>query len=131
MTGRAVAILSPGYMDSGLGTLLREKSFIVVTNLYVARRELMGSRKWLGFGDLGSDHALHTAADIVISVLVPSSSTATERRIAAYSKEVDRGRPRTKSYINANAVVPSTVRQMHKLFADSSLIDRSLVEHHI
>lgn len=129
MSGRIVAILSPGDMGSGLGRLLRTKSFRVVTNLDGRSARTKELAQKAGFEDLSSDHALLTTADILISVLVPSSSTATAQRIAACCKEVDREHFRTKFYIDANAVAPSTVRQMDELFADSGItfIDGSII----
>jgi 3-hydroxyisobutyrate dehydrogenase-like beta-hydroxyacid dehydrogenase len=129
MTARTVAILSPGDMGSGLGRLLRKNSFRVVTNLEGRSARSKELAQGAGFEDLGSDYALLTTADILISVLVPSSSTATAQTIAACSKEVQSGRLRTKFYIDANAVSPGTVKKMSALFADSGItfIDGSII----
>jgi len=129
MTSRTIGILSPGDMGSGLGRLLRKHSFRVVTNLEGRSPRSKELAQGAGFEDLGSDHALLTSADIIISVLVPSSSTATAERIAACSKEIGKEHLRTKFYIDANAVAPRTVRQMSTLFADSSItfIDGAII----
>src|SRR5256885_17163869 len=69
MSSRTVAILYPGDMGSGLGRLLRKHSVRVVTNLEGRSPRSQQLALTAGFEDLGSDRALLTTADTLISVL--------------------------------------------------------------
>lgn len=129
MTSRTVAILSPGDMGSGLSRLLRKHSVRVVTNLEGRSLRSQQLAQNAGLEDLGSDKALLTTADTLISVLVPSASVAIAKRIARCAKTVEHGCLHTKFYIDANAVSPGTVRQMSSLFNDSGItfVDASII----
>ena len=129
MAMRTIGILSPGDMGSALGRLLRSNSFKVVTNLQnrsPRSRELAHSS---GIDDVGSDCELLSSAETIISVLVPSSATATAERIASASRKLEPGRLRTKFYIDANAVAPATTKKMSDLFSDTGItfIDGSII----
>jgi 3-hydroxyisobutyrate dehydrogenase-like beta-hydroxyacid dehydrogenase len=129
MGARTIAILSPGDMGSGLGRLLRSQSFRVVTTLQGRSKRSQELARAAGIDDVGSDNEVLSSADIIISVLVPSSATATAERIASASKKIDAGRLRTKYYIDANAVAPKTTRKMSELFQDTGIafIDGSII----
>src|ERR1700721_220530 len=70
---RTIAILSPGDMGSGLGRLLRKHSCQVITNLQGRSQRSRDLAESAGINDLGSDHELLSTAEVIISVLVPSS----------------------------------------------------------
>lgn len=83
MATGSVGILSPGEMGSALGRLLRQHSFRVVTNLQGhsnRSRELAAQN---GIEDAGSDEALLSTAEILISVLEPSHAEATAQPVAS------------------------------------------------
>ena len=129
MTSRTIAILSPGDMGSGIGRLLQKHSFRVVTNLQGRSPRSYELAKSAGIEDLGSDDAVLTASETIFSVLVPSSATATAERITAAARKLDRTVLRTKFYIDANAVAPSTIKAMSALFQDTGItfIDGSII----
>lgn len=129
MATRIIAILSPGDMGSGLGLLLRSKLIRVVTNLQGRSNRSKERAESNGIEDLGSDIDLLASAEVVISVLVPSSATETARRIASASKQLSRDSLRTKFYIDANAIAPTTAKDMSKLFVDTGItfIDGSII----
>jgi hypothetical protein len=129
MATRTIAILFPGDMGSGFGRLLRSASIKVVTNLEgrsTRTRELAESN---GIEDLGSDNEILSSAEIIISVLVPSFARSTAERIVSASKSLDRSRLRTKFYIDANAIAPSTTIKIGELFKDTGItfIDGSII----
>jgi 3-hydroxyisobutyrate dehydrogenase-like beta-hydroxyacid dehydrogenase len=128
MAARTIGILSPGDMGSGLGRLLRNHSFRVVTNLQgrsLRTRELAAEN---GIEDVGSDAALLSAAEIVISVLVPSHAEAMAERVVSQSRSLGQAL-QTKFYIDANAIAPITTRRIGALFDNSgiTLIDGSII----
>ena len=121
--------LSPGDMGSSLGRRLRSHSFRVVTNLQGRSPRTHELAKSAGIEDLGSDSAVLGSSEIIISVLVPSSATATAERIAAASGKLGKSQLRTKYYIDANAFAPSTTKKMSGLFKDTGItfIDGSII----
>ena len=128
MATRTIGILSPGDMGSGLARLLRKHSFHVVTNLQgrsPRTRELAAEN---GIEDVGSDAALLSAAEIVISVLVPSHAEAMAERVVTSSRSLGQSL-HTKFYIDANAVAPTTTRKIGALFENSGItfIDGSII----
>ena len=129
MATKTVAILSTGDMGSGLGRLLRSKSIRVVTNLQGRSSRSQELAKSAGIEDLSSDAELLTSAEIFISVLVPSSAMAIAERISTCSRDLDRSRLRTKFYIDANAIAPTTTKKMMDLFqnTDITFIDGSII----
>jgi 3-hydroxyisobutyrate dehydrogenase-like beta-hydroxyacid dehydrogenase len=129
MAARTVAILSPGDMGSGLGRLLRANSVRVITNLEGRSSRSRELAKSNGIEDVGSDSNILSSAEIIISVLVPSSATATAQRIISASKSLPRAQQRTKFYIDANAIAPKTVRSISELFNGSGIefIDGSII----
>lgn len=129
MTTRTIAILSPGDMGSGLGRLLRSKSFQVITNLQGRSARSQELAKSAGIEDVGSDTDVLSLAEVIISVLVPSMATGTAERIATASKNLDSKKLRTKTYIDANAVAPNTTRKMSEFFEGTGInfIDGSII----
>jgi len=129
MSSSTAAILYPGDMGTGLGRLLRKHSVRMVTNLEGRSPRSQQLALTAGFEDLGSDKALLTTADTLISVLVPSASLAIAKRIAACAKTVEHGQLRTESYVDANAVSPRTARQISSFFNDSGItfVDGSII----
>jgi len=129
MATRAVGILSPGDMGSGLGRLLRHHKFRVVTNLKGRSARSQDLAKAAEIDDLGSDKQLLSTAEIIISVLVPSRAIETAARIAEAARGVDPQQLLTKYFIDANAVAPSTTKKMSDLFTGSAIqfIDGSII----
>jgi 3-hydroxyisobutyrate dehydrogenase-like beta-hydroxyacid dehydrogenase len=129
MSTRTIAILSPGNMGSGLGRLLRSKSIRVVTNLQGRSDRSRQRAESNGIEDVHSDVDLLSSAEVIISVLVPSFATATAQRIASASKKLDPDSLRTKFYIDANAIAPTTAKNISELFADTGItfIDGSII----
>ena len=129
MAARTAAILSPGDMGSGLGRLLRANLVRVITNLEGRSPRSQELAKSNGIEDVGSDSNILKSADIIISVLVPSSARATAERIITASKALPRSQQRTKFYIDANAISPKTVRSISELFNGSGIefIDGSII----
>jgi 3-hydroxyisobutyrate dehydrogenase-like beta-hydroxyacid dehydrogenase len=129
MTTRTIAILSPGDMGTGLGRLLRSKSFRVITNLQGRSPRSHELAKSAGIEDVGSDADVLSLADVIISVLVPSKASGTAERIAAASKKLDSKHLLTKTYIDANAVAPNTTRKMSEFFEGTGLnfVDGSII----
>lgn len=129
MTTRTVAILSPGDMGSGLGRLLRRKSFRVITNLQGRSPRSHELAKSAGIEDVGSDADVLSLADVIISVLVPSKASGMAEQIAAASKKLDSKYLLTKTYIDANAVAPNTTRKMSEFFEGTGLnfVDGSII----
>jgi len=116
MAPTTVGILSPGSMGSALGRLLLTHSFRVITNL-----QGRSSRT------RGSDAALLSLAEIVISVLVPSHAEAMAKRVVLASRSLGQSLP-TKFYIDANSIAPTTMKRIAALFDNSGInvIDGSI-----
>ena len=101
----------------------------VITNLEGRSSRSRELAKSNGIEDVGSDSNILSSAEIIISVLVPSSATATAQRIISASKSLPRAQQRTKFYIDANAIAPKTVRSISELFNGSGIefIDGSII----
>jgi 3-hydroxyisobutyrate dehydrogenase-like beta-hydroxyacid dehydrogenase len=113
-------------MGSGLGALLGTHSFRVITNLQARSprtRELAAEN---GIESVGSDTALLSQAEI-ISVLVPSQAEAVAERVVLVSRTLGQSL-RTKFYIDANVIAPTTMRRISALFGNSGItvIDGSI-----
>jgi 3-hydroxyisobutyrate dehydrogenase-like beta-hydroxyacid dehydrogenase len=129
MAARTVGILSPGDMGGGLGRLLLYHKFRVVTNLEGRSARSRDLAKAAGIEDVGSDKNLISTAEIIISVLVPSKAVETAKRIVSATKLVDEKQIHTKFYIDANAIAPTTTKQIGELFTKSKIqfIDGSII----
>jgi 3-hydroxyisobutyrate dehydrogenase-like beta-hydroxyacid dehydrogenase len=107
-------------MGSGLGALLGTHSFRVITNLQARSprtRELAAEN---GIESVGSDTALLSQAEIIISVLVPSQAEAVAERVVLVSRTLGQSL-RTKFYIDANIIAPTTMRRISALFGNSGI----------
>jgi 3-hydroxyisobutyrate dehydrogenase-like beta-hydroxyacid dehydrogenase len=123
---RTVGILSEA-MGSALGVLHRTHSFRVITNLQGRSPRTRGLAAENGIEDVGSDVALLSQAEVIISVLVPSHAETMAERMVSASQSLGQSL-QTKFYIDANAIAPATMRRISALFDNSgiSVIDGSI-----
>ena len=100
-----------------------------MTNLEGRSPRSRGLAEAAGIEDVGSDRELLSAADIIISVLVPSMAVGTAERIITATNNVDPKQLRTKYYIDANAIAPATTKQLSELFPKCNVqfIDGSII----
>jgi 3-hydroxyisobutyrate dehydrogenase-like beta-hydroxyacid dehydrogenase len=125
MTINAIAILSPGEMGSGVGTVLHQRGARVLTCL--AGRGA-GSRERAaaaGFEDVSDLEVLVTQADVVLSIVPPSVAGAVADQVAA----AVRATSADILYADCNAVAPGTARSIARTllgagarFADAGII---------
>ncbi len=104
--GPTVAILSIGEMGQGIGALLAGRGLRVVTNLEGRSPRTRSLAQAAGIEDVGSDRALVDAADLLLSVIVPSAATTLAERLAPAL----RGATAPPVVVDCNAIAPDTTK---------------------
>ncbi|MFW5679381.1 MAG: DUF1932 domain-containing protein [Pseudomonadota bacterium] len=99
-----VGILSIGEMGQGIGALLARHGLEVVTSLEGRSGRTRGLAEAAGIRDVGSDAALVEAADLLLSVIVPSEARALAERLAPALASV----ATPPVVVDCNAVAPAT-----------------------
>ncbi|HLF72515.1 MAG TPA: DUF1932 domain-containing protein [Dehalococcoidia bacterium] len=122
---RRVGIMSPGDMGGGIGGVLHESGFEVLTCL-AGRSELTRVRAAeAGFRDTGDLDTLAREADVILSVLVPSEATPIAEAIAAAVKRTG-AKP---VFVECNAIAPQTVAAIEATMrgAGAGFIDAGII----
>lgn len=104
MSNKTIAILMPGDMGHGVGLALRAHGYDAITSL-TGRSER--SHKLAEAGkvrDAGDLDATVTAADMIMSILPPSSALKLAEDVAAAMKRTGK----TPVYVDCNAISPGT-----------------------
>jgi 3-hydroxyisobutyrate dehydrogenase-like beta-hydroxyacid dehydrogenase len=109
--GPTVAILSIGEMGSGIGALLARGGLRVITSLEGRSPRTRRLAAAAGIEDVASDAALAAAADLVLSVIVPSEAEALARRLAPALA----GTAAPPVVVDCNAIAPETTKAVGSL----------------
>jgi 3-hydroxyisobutyrate dehydrogenase-like beta-hydroxyacid dehydrogenase len=112
-TLRTVAILSPGEMGSGVGTVLHQHGLTVLTCL-AGRGEASRERAaQAGMQDVPDLETLVASSQVVLSILPPSVAGAVADQVAA----AVRATRADVLYADCNAIAPGTVRGIYKTWS--------------
>ncbi len=108
MALNTIAIMMPGDMGHGCAIAFREAGFRVVTSLAGRSERTRGLAKKAGIEDLADLEEVLGAAELVLSILPPSSALDQAKQIAAAMAETGR----KPVYADCNAVSPATSQQI-------------------
>ena len=124
-TIRAVGILSPGDMGSGVGTVLHQHGVRVLTSL-AGRGEGSRSRAAeAGMQDVGDLEALVREADVILSIVPPSVAGAVADQVAAAM----RATRASVLYADCNAIAPRTAQGVYETVsaAGARFVDAGII----
>ena len=120
-----IAIMSPGDMGHAVGAVLRQAGLRVITQLDGRSERTRALAARAGIEEVGDDDALVRAADMLLSILVPSEAVALAERIA----RAVRGTGATPLYVDCNAIAPQTARQVGEIVegAGARFVDAGII----
>ena len=98
-----IAILSPGDMGHGVGKVLVEHGYRVITCLAGRSQRTRDLAARAGFLDVPSLQDMTSQADLIMSVLVPAEAVGVARAVADAMRATGTPRP----FADCNAVSPS------------------------
>ena len=125
MTLGAVAVVSPGEMGAGIGSVLVEDGLDVVTSL-AGRSGLTRTRAAeAGMRDAGSIDDVVAGCDLLLSVLVPSQAVPIAQEVAGAMARTG-VRP---VYAECNAIAPQTVARIATIIGDAggAFVDAGII----
>jgi 3-hydroxyisobutyrate dehydrogenase-like beta-hydroxyacid dehydrogenase len=122
---KAVGILSPGEMGSGVGTVLHQHGVRVLTCLAGRGAESRERAAQAGFEDVADLEALVEGCDVLLSILPPAVAGAVADQVAAAVTATGAD----VLYVDCNAIAPSTASGIARTvtsagarFADAGII---------
>jgi 3-hydroxyisobutyrate dehydrogenase-like beta-hydroxyacid dehydrogenase len=120
-----IAIMSPGDMGHEVGVVLRHAGLRVITRLDGRSERTRALAARAGLEEVGDDDAVVRAADLLLSILVPSEAVALAERIA----RAVRGTGATPLYVDCNAIAPQTARQVGEIVegAGARFVDAGII----
>ena len=125
MTLGAVAVVSPGEMGAGIGSVLVADGLDVVTSL-AGRSGLTRTRAAeAGMRDAGSIDDVVAGCDLLLSVLVPSQAVPIAHEVAGAMVRTG-ARP---VYAECNAIAPQTVVRIATIISDAgaAFVDAGII----
>ena len=124
-TIRAVGILSPGEMGSGVGEVLHQRGLRVLTCLAGRGEHSRARAAQVGFEDVADLDQLVRECDVLLSIVPPAVAGAVADQVAA----AVRATGVSLLYADCNAIAPSTARDIARTvteagarFADAGII---------
>lgn len=120
-----IAILMPGDMGHGVGLALREHGHEVITSL-TGRSERSRTLAEVGkLRDAGDLDATVDEADMILSILPPTSAVKLAEDVAAAMKRTGK----TPIYVDCNAISPGTTVEVgaHITAAGANFIDAGII----
>lgn len=122
---KAVGILSPGEMGSGVGTVLHQHGLRVLTCLAGRGAESRERAARAGFEDVADLEALVRSCDVLLSILPPAVAGAVADQVAAAVTATGSD----LLYVDCNAIAPNTASGISRTmtaagarFADAGII---------
>ena len=111
MTIKTIAIMSPGDMGSGIGKVLVQEGYQVLT--YLEGRSPLSKElaQKTGFQDTPNLATLLSQADCLISIVPPESAISVAQGIAGQIQSANPG----LLYLDCNAVAPQTTLKIGKI----------------
>ena len=125
MTLGAVAVVSPGEMGAGIGSVLVADGLDVITSL-AGRSALTRTRAAeAGMRDAGSIDDVVAGCDLLLSVLVPSQAVPIAHEVAGAMVRTG-ARP---VYAECNAIAPQTVARIATIIGDAgaTFVDAGII----
>ena len=121
----AIAILMPGDMGHAVGRSLNEHGYDVITCLEGRGDHTRARAMGAGFRDVGSLAAVVDEADLILSILPPSSALDQAKLVANDMKT----KGKTPTYVDCNAISPQTAIAVGKTIADAgaTFIDAGII----
>ncbi len=125
MALRRIAILSPGDMGHGVGKVLAERGYTVITCLAGRSQRTRELAAAAGFGDVPSLEDVVRKADLIMSILVPSQAVALATEVAQAMRATGTSRP----FADCNAVSPRSASAIAAIIggAGGDYIDAGII----
>ena len=125
MHPKTIAIVSPGDMGHNVGKALKKEGLRIVTSLDGRSDRTRGLAAEAGFEDLGSLAGVTAEADLILSIMPPSSAVDAARAMA----DAMASSGKTPLYADCNAVSPETAQEAAKVITDcgASFIDAGII----
>jgi 3-hydroxyisobutyrate dehydrogenase-like beta-hydroxyacid dehydrogenase len=122
---KTVAILSPGDMGHSVGQVLGAHGLRVITCLQGRSERTRSLARRAEIEDVPTYEALVSAADLLLSILVPAQATAAAERVARAISETGAD----IVYADCNAIAPQTTRHVGQLVtaAGGRFVDASII----
>ena len=105
---KTIAILSPGDMGHGVGKVLAESGYDVITCLVGRSRRTRDLAAAAGIRDIPSLEEMTSQADLIMSILVPAQAVGVAREVADAIRASGASRP----FADCNAVSPRSASEM-------------------
>ena len=120
-----VALMSPGDMGHAVGGQLRRHGLRVITSLEGRSARTAELAAEAGIEAAASDQAMIEAADVLLSIIVPSKAEA----LAAHLAPAIERAGRDLIYVDCNAVAPATSRRIGEIVeaAGARFVDAGIV----
>ena len=110
-----IAILSPGDMGHGVGKVLVERGYKVITCLAGRSRRTADLSAAAGILDVPSLEEMVAQADLITSILVPSQAVGVAREAADAMRAAGAARP----FADCNAVSPESAAAMASIIGEA------------
>ena len=110
-----IAILSPGDMGHGVGKVLVEGGYRVITCLAGRSQRTRDLAAKAGFGDVPSLEEMTLQADLVMSILVPAEAVGVAGAVADAMRTTGASRP----FADCNAVSPGSASVMASIIGEA------------
>ncbi|KAK3988073.1 hypothetical protein QBC44DRAFT_351385 [Cladorrhinum sp. PSN332] len=113
-----ISIISMGDMGAGIAKLLTSHNYAVLTNV-TGRSEDTHARALSSSATLVTSDSLLLQADLILSIVPPSAAISTAQRILSAASFSSSSSSPPPTYIDLNAISPSTSRSISLLFSSS------------
>ncbi len=122
---KTIAILSPGDMGHGVGNVLVERGYDVITCLAGRSERTRHLAATAGFRDVPSLEDMTSQSDLIISILVPAQAVGVAREVADAMRASRTSRP----FADCNAVSPRSASVMASIIkaAGGDYIDGGII----
>ena len=122
---RTIAILSPGDMGHGVGKVLVERGFDVITCLAGRSQRTRDLAQKAGLRDVPSLEDMVVRADLIMSILVPAQAVSVAKEVAEVMRTTGAPRP----FSDCNAVSPRSASAMASIIsaAGGDYIDAGII----
>ena len=114
----AVGILSPGDMGHAIGAVLHRHGMKVITNLNGRSERTQALAKDAGISGVADDETLVHEADVLLSIMPPSSAYAFGEHIASILKQM-----KTELvFVDCNAIAPRTAQALDRVLTEAGAV---------
>ena len=122
---KTIAILSPGDMGHGVGKVLAEAGYDVITCLAGRSQRTRELAATAGIRDVPSLVEMTSQADLIVSILVPAEAMGVAREVADAMRASGASRP----FADCNAVSPRSASEMATIInaAGGDYIDGGII----